>query len=123
MYESAIRAAVRAARTWTPEVPDLVGGLDCCDLCLRRYRALVLNGPLQDLPHGVVHAAVSEIDDLLRARNASGAPAVGGLLVIALEELGVAAHCFKELRRRDIEPAIERYLARTREDGFPLPLG
>ena len=96
MFESAIRAAKGAARRWTPEAPDLAGGLGCCDLCLRRYRALVLNGPLQDLPHGVAHAAVAEVDDLIRTRSASGPEAVGGLLVIALEELGAASGCFTE---------------------------
>ena len=121
MFESAIRAAVGAARQWTPESPDLTGGLGCCGLCLQRYRTLVLNGPLQDLPHGIVHAAVAEVDALIRARSGAGPEAVGGLLVIALEEFGAASGCFTELRHRDIEPAIERYLARTREDEFPLP--
>jgi len=121
MFESAVRAAVDAARAWSPDAPDLAGGLGCCGLCLTRYRVLVLNGPLQDLPHHVAHAAIIEVDAVIRRTRSGGPEAVGGLLLVALEELGAATGRLTELRHRHIEPAIERYLASTRGDEFPTP--
>jgi hypothetical protein len=123
MFEIAIEAGVSAAATWTPECPEPSGGR-CCALCFGRYRMLVLGGPLVGLPHAVAHPVVEAVDDRIRARVSSSptrldgeadparrAEATGGLLVVALEELGAAESRLADLRRRCTEPALEHYLA------------
>ena len=76
------------------------------------------------LRHAVAHPVVEAMDERIRASvHASGtsvhgeaesarrAEAAGGLLVVALEELGSAEARLAELRRRCTEPALEHYLA------------
>ncbi len=119
MFETAVEAGVSAGATWTPECPEPSGG-GCCALCFGRYRMLVLDGPLRGLPHVIAHTVVSAVDERIRARvDASGTPvrsarraeATGGLLLVALEELGAAGARLADLRRRCTEPALEHYLA------------
>jgi hypothetical protein len=123
MFESALEAGVSAATTWSPECPEPSGG-GCCTLCFGRCRMLVLDGPLHGLPHAVAHPVVQAVDEHIRARVSSSptrphgeaetarrAEAIGGLLVVALEELGTAEPRLAELRRRCTEPALEHYLA------------
>ena len=123
MFETAVDAGAAAAATWTPERSEPGGG-GCCLLCFGRYRVLVLDGPLRDLPHAVAHAVVRAVDDRIRARveasptglrapaaAARRSEAIGGLLVVALEELGVAEDRLAALRRRCTEPALEHYYA------------
>ena len=133
MFDPAIAAARAAAATWSPDVPDPVGGHGCCTLCFRRYRMLVLDGPLRGLPHGVAHPVVRTVDELIGARvdaaasssRDSGsratrrAEASGALLVVALEELGAADALLAELRRRFTEPAVQAYLEQHRGDDRP----
>jgi hypothetical protein len=122
MFETAVEAGVSAGANWTPERPDPSGG-GCCALCFGRYRMLVLDGPLHGLPHAVAHPVVEAVDERIRARMSSSptrlhgeaelarrAEATGGLLVVALEELGAAEPHLAELRRRCTEPALEHYL-------------
>jgi hypothetical protein len=131
MFETAIEAAAHAAATWTPESPESGTG-GCCLLCFGRYRMLVLDGPLHGLPHVVAHAVVQGVDDRIRARvrtssslrqgdaeRARRAEAVGGLLVVALEELGDARTRLAELRRRCTEPALEHWLTSHPVDEVP----
>jgi hypothetical protein len=123
MFEIALEAGVSAAATWSPERPEPSGG-GCCALCFGRYRMLVLDGPLHGLPHAVAHPVVQAVDERIRARVSSSLPrphgeaeiarraeATGGLLVVALEELGSAESRLAELRRRCTDPAFEHYLA------------
>jgi hypothetical protein len=130
MFETAVEAGASAATTWTPECPEPSGG-GCCALCFGRYRMLVLDGPLRGLPHVVAHAVVQSVDARIRARvdasslrrndaeSARWAEAVGGLLVVALEELGDAEPRLSELRRRCTEPALEHYLATHPAERIP----
>lgn len=131
MFEHAVEAGAAAAATWTPDCPEPGGG-GCCRLCFGRYRMLVLEGPLRDLPHGVAHAVVQAVDERIRARVdaaptllAGGAEATrraeatGGLLVVALEELGDAEARLAEVRRRCTEPAVEHHLAAHPVDDVP----
>jgi hypothetical protein len=120
MFAHAVEAGAAVAATWTPECPEPAGGGGCCPLCFGRYRMLVLDGPLQGLPHGVAHAVVATVDERIRARvsascdlgeTARRAEAAGGLLVVALEEFGAAEARLAELRRRCTEPALEHWLA------------
>ena len=124
MFEDAVEAGVATATTWTPECAEPGGGGGCCPLCFGRYRIAVLDGPLRGLPHAVAHAVVEVVDERIRARVAASralphdaaesarrAEATGGLLVVALEELGAAEPRLAELRRRCTEPAVEHYLA------------
>jgi hypothetical protein len=123
MFETAVEAGAGTAATWTPERSEPGGG-GCCPLCFSRYRVLVLDGPLRDLPHAVAHAVVRAVDERIRARveasptglhdaaaAARRSEAIGGLLLVALEELGVAEDRLAALRRRCTEPALEHYLA------------
>lgn len=123
MFETALGAGASAAATWTPECPEPAGG-GCCSLCFGRYRMLVLDGPLHGLPHAVAHHVVAAVDERIRVRVSSSrsllqgeaktarrAEATGGLLVVALEELGAAEARLADLRRRCTEPALEHYLA------------
>jgi hypothetical protein len=135
MFETAIAAGVTTALTWAPDHPDPAGGRECCPLCFRRYRVMVLDGPLRGLPHAVAHAVVETVDEviavtvnahpaLLGARDSGRtsirrAAASGGLLVVALEELGAADARLSELRRRVTEPAVEHYLAAHGVDDVP----
>lgn len=146
MFESAISAAESAARHWTPERSEPVGGASrCCRLCLRRYRLLVLNGPLRMLPHGVAHAAVAVVDDVIATRMAEvwersnwdawavllkeedrqavlsrrQREARGALMLIALEELAQAEPRLELLHVRYTEPAFAAFLARHRDDEIP----
>jgi hypothetical protein len=123
MFEIALEAGVSAAATWTPECPEPSGG-GCCALCFGRYRMLVLDGPLHGLPHAVAHPVVQAVDERIRVRVSSSpthplreaesarrAEATGGLLLVALEELGTAESRLAELRRRCTDSAFEHYLA------------
>ena len=131
MFETAIDAGARAAATWTPERLEPGAG-GCCRLCFGRYRMLVLDGPLLDLPHAVAHAVVQGVDERIRARvrtssslrqgdaeRARRAEARGGLLLVALEELGDAETRLAEVRRRCTEPALERWLRSHPVDEVP----
>ena len=131
MFEHAVEAGAAAAATWTPECPE-PGGSGCCALCFGRYRMLVLDGPLQALPHGVAHAVVQAVDERIRARVSTSpalppsaaeatrrAEAIGGLLAVALEELGSAEARLAEVRRRCTEPALAHYLATHPVDHVP----
>ena len=124
MFENALEAGVAAAATWNPECAEPSAGGGCCRLCFGHYRMLVLDGPLQGLPHGVTHPVVVAVDERIRARidasptrlhgeavSTRRAEATGGLLVVALEELGAAESRLSELHRRCTEPALEHYLA------------
>lgn len=146
MFESAITAAESAARQWTPERPEPAGGASrCCGLCLRRYRLLVLNGPLRMLPHGVAHAAVAVVDDVIATRMAEvwersnwdawavllreedreaelsrrQREARGALMLVALEELAHAEPRLEHLHARYTEPAFAAFLACHRVDEIP----
>jgi hypothetical protein len=145
MFESAIEAAATAASTWTPERADPTGGLQCCPLCLHRYRRLVLEGPLRQLPHGVAHAAAVVVDDLITERLESrleqlrgdvrAAPgseedreaessrrmraAAGALTMVAVEEFAAAEHRIGELRCSYTDPAVAAYLARQQMNEVP----
>lgn len=144
MFEAAIQAAASVAREWTPARADPAGQTRCCHLCLRRYRVLVLDGPLHDLPHGVAHATVVAVDGLIADRlqaadrfeqepwtvllnerdrelevRRRSDMARGSLMVVALEELGRADAVFSELRRQYTEPAMARFLAQHRMNGVP----
>ncbi|WP_162850912.1 hypothetical protein [Amnibacterium kyonggiense] len=114
-----------------------------------QYRALVLDGPLRDLPHVVAHAAVVVIDATIGARVAAveeqfdrdpwndlldeadrtealarrRLSARGGLLLAALDELAEAHEELSELRRRYTEPALVDFLAGARLDGVPESWG
>jgi len=146
MFQSAIEAAEAAAGAWTPDLADPGGGRQCCHLCLHRYRALVLHGPLRDLPHAVAHAAVVAVDDVIAERidrtleqlelEAWSMPAAtmddrehelaqraraatGALQHAALEELSRSESRLCDLRRTVIEPATEAYLLRHRMTEVP----
>lgn len=132
MFENAVEAGLVAAAGWAPEDPDPAGGGGCCPLCFRRYRMLVLEGPLRALPHAVAHAVVRAVDERIEARVNARPPvphgdheamrraaATGGLLVVALEELGAAEVRLSELRTCFTEPAVARYLERHRVDDAP----
>lgn len=131
MFETALEAGDRVAATWTPECAEPSGG-GCCALCFGRYRMLVLDGALHGLPHVVAHAVVQAVDECIRVRvdasraaapgaaaSARRAEATGGLLVVALEELGTAEPRLAALRRRCTEPAFEHYLAMHPVDEVP----
>ncbi|MGN6445457.1 hypothetical protein [Amnibacterium sp.] len=137
MFEAAVQAATAAARSWTPDRPEPARAHRCCPLCLDRYRILVLDGPLQDLPHGVAHPAVAAVDELIGERISDMEERYardpwtvllsdadrqadldrrlrttrGALLVVALEELADAAPQLAELRLRYTEPATVSFLA------------
>lgn len=145
MFRSAVLAAAAAARTWSPGCADSPGPDRCCRLCHMQYRALVLEGPLRDLPHGVAHAAVLAVDgviaerlraveerfdrdpwhvllsedDRARALLSRRRSACGGLLLAALDELAEAQAELSELRRCYTEPALAGFLAEIRIDGVP----
>jgi hypothetical protein len=145
MFRSAVAVATAAARSWTPEAAEPPGCARCCELCLRRYRVLVLDGPLRDLPHAVAHAAVEAIDDLIaerlvateeqhaQAAEEAGVSAAdraeemrrrlsaarGALVMVALEDLTAAGSELVELRRRYTEPAIAGFVARQHLDDVP----
>jgi hypothetical protein len=145
MFRSAVAAATAAARSWTPEAPEPPGCGRCCDLCLRRYRVLVVDGPLRDLPHAIAHAAVVVIDDLIADRLAAteeqhvraGRAMLrsdadrqedlrrrlratrGALVMVALEDLAAAGPELVELRRCYTEPALLDFLAGHRMDEVP----
>lgn len=145
MFESAIEAAGTAASGWTPERGDPGGGRQCCPLCLHRYRQLVLNGPLRQLPHAVAHAAVVVVDDIICERVdaaleriewesfSSLAPqedrdrdlvqraraATGALRVVAMEEFAAAEERLAGLRHDFTDPALDAYLGRHRMNEVP----
>lgn len=144
MFQSAIDAADDAAAGWGPERPDPAGGRQCCHLCLHRYRALVLDGPLAGLPHAVAHAVVVRIDEIIAARIEGAredlewsacltlasdaqrsdeldrrfAEATGALRLAALEELA-EARCRFDALRRAVEPPLAAYLDRHRMNEVP----
>ena len=141
MFATAIAAADAAARAWSPGNAMPAGDPGCCSLCFQRYRPMTLDGPLRDLPHEVAHAALASIDAEVRSRidgmtahpsitASGGAPgsvdgdlriraAVGGLMLVALEELAGAAEALQDARRRWIEPAITAYLEEHEPDDAP----
>lgn len=145
MFESAIEAAGAAASAWTPERADPAGGRQCCHLCLHRYQALVLTGPLRDLPHVVAHAAVVAVDDIIAERvdaaierltwesyaslasqddrdhdlQQRARAATGALRVVAMEELAAAEETLADLRRRFTDPAVDAYLVHHRMTEVP----
>ena len=145
MFESAIEAASRAARAWSPDRDDPAGGRQCCHLCLHRYRMLAIDGPLHDLPHGVTHAAIVAVDDVIGERIDAAeeqfgwdawtvllseadrelelarrsSTARGALIMTAMEELAQAEPRLAELRRRYTEPAVAGFLAHHRVDEIP----
>jgi hypothetical protein len=145
MFESAIEAAATAASAWTPERADPNGGHRCCRLCLHRYRRLVLDGPLRQLPHAVAHAAVVIVDDIITERLDSGREplewqvwvvlasqadqeaelsrraraAAGALTMVAVEEFAAAEYRIAELCRCFTEPAVTAYLGRHQMNEVP----
>jgi hypothetical protein len=145
MFESAIEAAATAASTWTPEGGEPSNGRGCCRLCLHRYRQLLLNGPLRDLPHAVAHAAVVAVDDRISEQVEASVDelrwstwiglgeeqdhefeleqrmraAVGSLTMVALDELSKAEWRFADLRDRFTEPAVAAYLGTHRMTEVP----
>lgn len=149
MFEAAIEAGTAAARCWTPTDADPDSGHHCCELCIHRYRVLVLDGPLGELPHGVTHVIVRTIDATITARceetlehnlpARSSAPvdrdaspsrlqhrldaARGSLVLLALEELGTASPRLSDLRRCYTEPAVLAFLRRHRIDEVPEAWG
>lgn len=133
MFERAVEAGAAAAAIWTPESAGPGDGSRCCSLCFRRFRALVLDGPLGGLPHAVAHVVVVDVAATIHARAGTvavpraaddaasrrRAEAEGALLVVALEELGAARDRLAELRDRYTEPAVAEYLGRHRSDSAP----
>jgi hypothetical protein len=145
MFESAIEAAATAASVWNPERAGPTDGRECCQLCLHRYRPLVLNGPLRDLPHPVAHAAIAAVDALISAQVDASLDelrwaswitlaseqdhdvelqqrmreAAGALTMTALDELSRAEWRIADLRDRFTEPAVAAYLGSHRINEVP----
>jgi hypothetical protein len=141
MFERAVHAVFAAALGRAGERADLAGGIRCCDLCLHRYRAIALDGPLGVLPHPLAHAGVVVIDETIRdfvqdttnrfladrwtelldsssrdleiARRAHASTLA--LLTIAVEELNDVAPLLDDLRKRQARSgdAAARHLRPT----------